>query len=221
MEDTLNNYLDGVVKHPHGVIAREIIDEALADYNAQEKLWPDTMAIAFPTINIDCYTHIASQAIGKQLEYTNGNYYSHTKPYLPHTDWFSHIDNAVNMVIPLKVECTPGYEPSLVVFDQVWPYNSVTWCMQHPVLSFDPNTGVKGWPGEYPVTNKTGRALDPKFWYDWLSHYPHECFFNMSGKAYPFEVGSAIIFGNRNVHCTSYFRGRKTGLSLRFRVKDK
>lgn len=212
---------DGFVKHPHQVVAREMIDEALADYDSQVKLWPDTMAIAYPTIDLEWYTQLASKVVGRPLECTNWNYYSHTIPYLPHTDWSSHTENDLNMVIPLRVECERGFEPSLVIFDQVWPFNAVTWCMHNKVMEFNPNTGVKGWPGEYPVTNKTGRAIDPKFWYDWLSHYPHECFFNMSGRAYPFEVGSAIIFGNRNVHCTSFFKGSKTGMSLRFKIKDK
>jgi hypothetical protein len=210
---------DGLVKHPHNVIPKQSIQKALDDYNNQEKLWPDTMAIAFPTIDLQRYTDLASSVAGVQLEYTNGNYYSHTQPYLPHTDWFKHLDNVINMVIPLEVDCELAHMPSLVIFDQVWPYNSVTWCMHGKVNAYEPNTGVKGWPGEYPVTNKTGRALDPNFWYHHLSHYPHECFYNMSGRAYPFEVGSAIIFGNRNVHCTSYYKGRKTGLSLRFKVK--
>ena len=195
-----------------------MIRDCIDDYDSKQKRWPGSMNTADPGIHVGKITKMVSELIGKKAEYRSGNYYQHDKPYLPHTDWFAHIDNNLNVVIPLRFDCEEGLEPSLVVFDQVWPYNGVTWCMHYPVLEFNPNTGVKGCPGEYPVKNKTDKPFDVDLYRNYLSQYPYSMLKNLSGKVYPFTPGSLIIFNNRNVHCTSYYKGVKLGLSLRFKV---
>ena len=53
--------------------------------------------------------------------------------------------------------------------------------------------------------------------YQYLNHYPKQCLFGLSGSAYPFVPGSAILFDNKKIHCTSSFTGVKLGLALRYR----
>lgn len=195
-----------------------IIQDCIADYESKDKRSPGNMNKTNPGVHIGKITKIVSDLAGKRVEFRSGNYYQHSKPYLPHTDWFSHLDNNLNVVIPLRFDCKKGFEPKLVVFDQIWPYNGVTWCMEYPVLEFSTNTGVKGCPGEYPVKNKTGNEIDVDFWKNNLFMYSHRCLNNLSGKSYPFTPGSAIIFNNQKVHCTSFYKGVKLGLSLRFKI---
>jgi hypothetical protein len=152
--------------------------------------------------------------LGKKLEYVTGNFYKHTTSYLPHTDFKTYEQNYLNIVIPLSYS---GEQASLVVFDQKWEQDSVTWCMHHPVQHFTYNTGVKGCPYEYPVSGLTGTGINDELYHFYLSHYPKHCLFGLSGKAYPFEPGSIIVFDNRHIHCTSKMNGEKLGLSLRFK----
>ncbi len=200
------------------VIPDFIINECIDDYNSKDKRHPGVMNTADPGIHIGKISNIVEDILGKKIQFKSGNYYQHDKPYLPHTDWFSHLDNNLNVVIPLQIQYPMGHSPSLVVFDQKWRRNGVTWCMHHPVLDFCPNTGVKGNPNEYPVENKTGLAMPYDFKSSHLPHYHGLDLFGLSGQAYSFTRGSAIIFDNQRIHCTSYFKGTKLGLSLRYKL---
>ena len=200
------------------VVPNHIIDDCIRDYNSKDKRHPGVMNTADPGIHIGKITKIVQDIIGKKIQFKSGNYYQHEKPYLPHTDWFSHLDNNLNVVIPLKIEYPTGHRPSLVVFDQKWRRNGVTWCMHHPVLDFYPNTGVKGNPTDYPIEGKTGLAMPYDFKSSYLPHYHGLDLFGLSGQAYSFTRGSAIIFDNQRIHCTSYFKGTKLGLSLRYKL---
>jgi hypothetical protein len=84
-------------------------------------------------------------------------------------------------------------------------------------MYFSTNIGVKGYPREYPITNKTGTQIDETFYNQHLSHYPKHGLSELSGTAYPFEPGSMIIFNNKRIHCTSKMNGEKLGISLRFK----
>ena len=204
--------------HEFNVIPDFIINECIADYDSKEKRHPGVMNTADPGVHIGKITNIVQDILGKKIQFKSGNYYKHNKPYLPHTDWFSHLDNNLNVVIPLKVEYPLAQSPSLVVFDQKWKMNGVTWCMHHPVLQFNPNTGVKGSPNEYPIEGKTGVIMDPVLTHQYLRHYHPSDLFGLSGRTYSFTRGSAIIFDNQRIHCTSYFEGTKLGLSLRYKL---
>jgi hypothetical protein len=89
--------------------------------------------------------------------------------------------------------------------------------MHHPVYYFESNIGVKGSPCEYPVEHLTNSDIEESLYSPYLNHYPRETLKGLSGNAYPFEVGSVIIFDNRRIHCTSNFKGEKLGISLRFK----
>ena len=160
-------------------------------------------------------TPVIETITNEELSYANGNFYEHSYPYLPHTDYQPQHDNTLNVVIPLQYTSAL---PNLVVFDQRWEQSSVTWCMHHPVMYFSVNIGIKGCPHEYPsVKNLTGKDI-PDDLARHLVHYPKHCLFGLSGTAYPFTIGSAILFDNRKIHCTSYFTGVKLGVSLRYKV---
>lgn len=196
------------------VFDKETLALCIAEYNRKESYETKTMNKADPRVIVDLLKPILENVLEKQLTYINGNYYKHDKPYLPHTDYKTYENNTLNIVIPLAYT---GREPSLVIFDQRWELDSVTWCMHNPVQYFDYNIGVKGCPADYPVIGLTNADIDDKLYRMHLTHYPKNLLRGLTGTAFPFEVGSVIAFDNRFIHCTSNITAEKLGITLRFK----
>lgn len=196
------------------IIDSSILSLLINDYESKKIYDTDTMNKAGPENAVPLLIDLLETALRRKLEYVTGNFYKHTSPYLPHTDFKSYEQNYLNVVIPLQYT---GEQASLIVFDQMWEQDSVTWCMHHAVQYFSYNTGVKGCPHEYPVKGLTGIDIEDILFKNYLSHYPKNCLFGLSGQSYPFEPGSVIVFDNRHIHCTSKMNGEKLGISLRFK----
>ena len=197
------------------VIDKSMIKRCIDDYYSNSTFETDTMNKADTKNVLGLLTPMIENMLGKKLTYTAGNYYRHNKPYLPHTDYKTYENNTLNVVIPLSYT---NNQPSLVIFDQKWELDSVTWCMHLPVQYFRANIGVKGCPAEYPVVGLTDKEIDNELYVKYLNHYPKELLRGLSGTVFPFEVGSMIVFDNRYIHCTSILDGEKLGISLRFKV---
>lgn len=195
-------------------VDQSIISRCIGDYNSYGAYDTDTMNKAKPDRMVNLLQPIIESVVDKKLSYVGGNFYKHSRPYLPHTDYKINEANRLNVVIPLSY--THG-KPSLVIFDQRWNFDSVTWCMQYPVQHFTYNTGVKGCPAEYPIEGNTNKEIDQDLYQAHLAHYPKDLLFGLSGSAFPFEIGSVIVFDNRLIHCTSNFTGDKLGITLRFK----
>lgn len=198
------------------VLPKEIVDKCISYYDSIGSYRSETMQKASPGESLEWVMPFLKEhfPIGKFL---GGNYYKHSVAYLPHTDhqleWGA---SSVNIVLPLWYTGTPA---SLIVFDQWWDGNPVTWTMIHKprpgVISSSTNGQLQGLPGNYDIHNKTGEEMEHHFWAQHLQ-YPKECYKELSGDAFPFTPGSAIMFDNTKIHCTSKFIGTKLGLSLRF-----
>lgn len=197
------------------VVSTEHIADLLKYYDNRESYDTSTMNKIIVDKSMDFCIETCKSLIPFEVEYQSGNFYQHSSPYLPHTDYKENQDNTINVVVPLRSVCTTP--ASLVVFDQVYTKNSITWCLDGPVMYFSVNTGVLGNPCDYEVLGLTNAEIDSTLHENFLSHHNKECFYGLSGSAYPFEVGSAIMFDNRRIHCTSHFVGTKTGVSLRFK----
>jgi len=196
------------------IIKNDIISDIISDYNSRKMYDTDTMNKTSPGNSRYIIQEILENTLKRKLEFVTGNFYKHTTPYLPHTDFKTFEGNYLNIVIPLSYS---GERASLIIFDQTWEQDSVTWCMHYPVHHFTYNIGVKGCPYEYPVNGLTEMEIDHTFYTQHLSNYPKQCLFGLSGTAYPFEPGSIIVFDNRHIHCTSKMDGEKLGISLRFK----
>lgn len=195
-------------------IDSSIISLCIEEYNRKESYETSTMNKADPKDIVELVQQSLENVLEKRLTYISGNYYKHTLPYLLHTDYKTYENNTLNIVIPLSYT---GSQPSLVIFDQRWEQDSVTWCMQYPVQYFDYNIGVKGCPADYPVKGLTKAEIDNDLYNNYLTHYPKNLLRGLTGKPYPFEVGSIIVFDNRFIHCTSKLYGEKLGITLRFK----
>ena len=197
------------------VVSTEHITNLLNYYDNHKSYDTVTMNKISVDSSMDLCVEICKSLIPFDVEYQSGNFYEHSGPYLPHTDYRVSQDNTINVVIPLRSVC--AVPASLVVFDQAYIKDSVTWCLDKPIVYFRINTGVAGNPCDYEVIDLTDTEVDESLHKNFLSHHNKECFRGLSGSAYPFEVGSAIMFDNRRIHCTSHFVGTKTGVSLRFK----
>lgn len=197
------------------VIPKELLTACINDYYSRGSYQTDSMNKCSPGSSLEPLTKICQVSLDMQLEFCSGNFYKHSFPYLPHTDYRLDQRNELNIVIPLEFT---GTQPYLVVFDQTWNNNSVTWCMHRELIHFEINTGIKGSPSEYnEVHNLTKSSIDDNL-YSYLQHYPKQMLFGLTGNAFPFQVGSLIAFDNRQIHCTSTFTGEKLGISLRFKI---
>lgn len=159
----------------------------------------------------------AAEIIDKLMdgwERVGGNYYQHAKPYLPHTDHREEWKETVNVVVPLH---TTDPNASLVIFDQKYHKDSVTWCLHADVIEFQVNTGVAGKPYDYDCEGLTNKPINDNL-YEYIKWAPKEQWFGLTGNAYSFTPGSAIIFDNKYIHTTGVLQGIKTGISLRYKL---
>ena len=198
------------------VVNSEIVDQCIKDYYSRGSYQTDTMNKCSPDSSQELLTSVCQEVLGVQLEYCSGNFYKHSIPYLLHTDYKVKQGTDLNIVIPLEFK---GTQPHLVVFDQSWDNDSVTWCMHHDVIHFEVNTGVKGCPSDYSGVNGLTNLPISDTLYSYIDHYPKNLLFGLSGSAFSFTPGSIITFNNKQIHCTSRFIGEKLGISLRFKVR--
>jgi hypothetical protein len=155
-------------------------------------------------------------------KFLGGNFYKHETPYHPHVDHLPDWPLAVNFVIPIFVEGPPV---DFIVFDQRWHMKPITWSMVQKVNEFFRNGKFTvtmpehGIPGSQEIEGHTKTHIDKTFWETHLDH-PHEYYFGLSGKAFPFTPGSLIMFETKHIHCTGKFKGLKLGLTLRYSVEE-
>ena len=196
-----------------GVVPKGMLDSLILDYNSREEYDTDSMKKASPQQSGKIMEPLIQNYIGKEWKLKSGNFYKHEKPYLPHTDFRKEYVESVNVVIPLQYD---GTQPRFIVFDQWYPEDSVTWCLDVPVIDFSINTGVAGRPCDWPgVKGLTGKPIDDLFYKLYLWRSKEQCN-GLSGSAYKFQPGNMIIHNNQLIHCTSKFNGSKLGLTLRF-----
>jgi hypothetical protein len=144
-----------------------------------------------------------------------GNYYRHDSPYLPHTDHKEKWGNTINVIAPLH---STDPNAKLIVFDQKWHKDSVTWCLHNGVWYFEYNTGVKGRPYDYKeVEGLTDEPISDEL-YQYLGWADKKQWFGLTGDAMPFVPGDLLIFDNKYIHTTGKLDGIKIGLSLRYKL---
>jgi hypothetical protein len=196
------------------VFNKQTIDKLVEDYFSKGVYDTNTMNKASPDSSLKLVIDQIEETVGKKLEFVVGNFYRHKIPYLPHTDFKTYQGNILNIVIPLSYS---GTLPHLIIFDQWWDLDSVTWCMDNSVKYFTYNIGVKGSPYEYPVKGLMSQEFDENFYKTYLKRFKKETLYGLTANAYPFEPGSIIVFDSRRIHCTADIFAEKIGLTLRFK----
>jgi len=202
------------------VITPDFVQCMIDDYNSRESYQSDQMKKATAGASGEIMSKIVLKHIWGDWEYTGGNFYKHTKPYFPHTDFKKEWNESLRVVIPLSI--VGATHPSLVVFDQWVDEDSVTWFLgmqQKKSLKLGKNIPIEGKPYEYPgVQGLTNEPIDDDL-YELLSWAPKESWFSLSGDAFKLIPGSMLVFNNKFIHTTGNFQGTKLGLSLHFKRK--
>lgn len=203
-------------KYAENVVPKEIVDQLIADYDSRSEYDTDNMQKASPDGAQDLITPIVQKFIGTEWKYGSGNYYQHERPYLPHTDFREDWGESVNVVIPLRFEGT--LQPNLVVFDQWYPKQHVTWCLDVKGLSFEHNTALEMRPYDDPdVQGKINGPIDDELYKKYLNYRPKEQWYGLTiGEVYSFVPGNMILFNNQLIHTTSQFQGKKLGIAIRY-----
>lgn len=149
-----------------------------------------------------------------EYEYVGGNFYKHCYPYLPHTDHKKEWGESINVVVPLT-----NSDAKLIVFDQKWKEDSVTWTFDYEGLSFETNPAVPGRPCDYNIIDSTEQPIPQKLFED-INWGNKTDWFGLSGESYKMTPCNMIVFDNQYIHATSNFEGEKLGVNFRF-IKKK
>ena len=147
---------------------------------------------------------------------TGGNFFQTPNPFHVHTDTgkkeeLGDLTPKYNIVIPL----TEAEDHNTVIFDQQWHgeashfmVGSIYKYWPDPVYNLRKNSyhGVKG------ITDFNFDLVQYK---TYLKHLPYETVQGLSIKqVVPWRIGEALIFDSSLLHCGSYFRGIKKGLTI-------
>lgn len=197
-------------------IEQNIIEDCIKDYYSNTEFRTASMQKADPNVHIDYFTSLVSKVTNSDVSFCSGNYYKHTLPYMPHTDYKEHLNNSINFVIPLSIKG----DASLIIFDQLWSENSVTWDMNLPIPENKTNKNTKGSPIDYDIKYTTGKPFQEDIHQKYLSFFKLEDLKGLSANIFNFVPSKGVIFDNRKIHCTSHERWEKLGLSLRFKYAE-
>lgn len=166
---------------------------------------------------------VIERRVGITEEYTivGDNFYKHANSYFPHCDAIE--SNAwLNIVLPIRVFGAFGQQ-KFVVFDQTWTGKNITWLGKYELAGdFHSNkkTNQRPCDGEF-FEGGTGLELPDDIW-NHLEHrhFDQNYFYSMSGSAYAWEPGNAIVFDSRHIHATGRMQNfSKLGLSIRIATK--
>ena len=142
------------------------------------------------------------------------HFYKHKAPYYPHSD-FHHVEKD-NIVIPLKV--FNGKNPFLIVFDQSWSGDGITWTNKEKI-KFKFNEGISGRPYDHDIDNKTDQPIPNYLYNRYLNWQPRDFWFGLSGTPYEFIPGNFIQFDSKVLHATSTMHcEEKLGLTIRYKI---
>jgi len=203
-------------QYVENIVPQELIDQLIADYDGRGDYDTDDMQKASPDGAQDLITPIVQKFIGEEWKYGSGNYYQHERPYLPHTDFREDWGESVNVVIPLRF--VGEQQPNLVVFDQWYPKQHVTWTLDVPGLTFEHNTAKPIRPCDDPdVQGLIDGPLAEELHEQYLNYRPRDQWHGLTvGEVYPFVPGNMILFNNKLIHTTSQFQGKKLGIAIRY-----
>lgn len=191
-------------------VSQEIINELIAEYNSISDYETNTMkkASALPTLEI--LKKVDNIDIDKILI---AHFYKHTSPYYPHSDYQSAEKD--NIVIPLEI--IDGPNPYLIIFDQLWASQGITWT-GNADISFKINKGVKGRPFDYDIINKTDQPISESLYKRFLQWQPKDFWYGLSGTPYELKPGNLLQFDSKQLHATSVMKCKeKLGLTIRYK----
>jgi hypothetical protein len=151
--------------------------------------------------------------------YHYGNLFSHINPFTIHAD----ISDKKQTIMLMPISAAPSQH--FIVFDQTINSPSpVSWIWN----IFDDKTdkeleemyylsALKSRPCEYKnISGLTNKPIDDGL----MQHLPYskEFYYSLSGKAWPYTPGKALIFSAVHPHATGIMQSPKIGCTVQFNV---
>lgn len=149
------------------------------------------------------------------------NFYKHSRAYFPHVD-APLVDARKYLHVVVPIEKLYTEDQFFVIFDQTSKIGPATWTGLLDVdINFEHNKQVKGLINEHHVTDYCYDSLLDEFCENYLP-YPKEWYKGLSGKAFKWEPGTALVFPSNRLHCTGKMPkdASKLGLTLKFKMTD-
>jgi hypothetical protein len=147
---------------------------------------------------------------------TGGNFFETPNPFHIHTDTgkkseLGELTPKYNIVIPLTEEA----DHNTVIFDQQW-HGDASHFMIGSIYKYWPDPVYNLRKTNYDgVENLTVLPFNEDDYINYLAHLPYETVQGLSVKqVVPWKVGEALIFDSSLLHCGSYFKGIKKGLTI-------
>lgn len=151
--------------------------------------------------------------------YHYGNMFSHLDPFTTHAD----ISDRKQTIMLMPVDCEP--DQHFVVFDQTvnsetpvsWIYNIFDDKTEDELREMYYLTAEKIRPADDSrVQGLTGEPVDVEL----FEHLPYqrEFYHGLSGRAWPYTPGRALLFPAQHLHATGAMSGAKTGCTVQFSV---
>lgn len=149
------------------------------------------------------------------------NFYKHGTSYFPHCDAVE--ETAwLNIVLPIERYNVRG-DQKFIVFDQTWSGRNITWLGDFKLNGdFHSNKKTNNRPcdGEF-FQGGTGQELPEETWqHIEQKYFKKDYFHGMSGTAYTWTPGNAIVFDSNHIHSTGKMQSeQKLGISIRIAHK--
>lgn len=149
------------------------------------------------------------------------NFYKHGTSYFPHCDAVE--ETAwLNIVLPIERYNVRG-DQKFIVFDQTWSGRNITWLGDFKLDGdFHSNKKTNNRPcdGEF-FQGGTGQELPEETWqHIEQKYFKKDYFHGMSGTAYTWTPGNAIVFDSNHIHSTGRMQSeQKLGISIRIAHK--
>jgi hypothetical protein len=221
----------GLNKHMHKLVENIVTDSEL-EYLKQIFLSHDHIfshgmdKVLLPFDEIE-FNEFATNLIERKLninepyKIVGDNFYKHSHSYFPHCDAIE--DKAwLNIVIPIQ-RFEPREDQKFIVFDQRWQGKNITWLGNFEIdgdFYSNKKTNSRPCDGEF-FQGGTNTELPQEIWQHIDSqHFERDYFYSMSGTAYSWTPGSAIVFDSQHIHSTGRMMSKsKLGVSIRIAHK--
>lgn len=164
-------------------------------------------------------TDLIEQRLGIKEPYriVGDNFYKHGTSYFPHVDAIE--ETAwLNIVLPIERYNIRG-DQKFIVFDQTWAGRNITWLGNFKLegdFHSNKKTNEKPCNGEF-FQGGTGAELPDDIWqHIEQKYFDRDYFYSMSGTAYSWSPGNALVFDSNHIHLTGKMQSeQKLGISIR------
>jgi len=151
--------------------------------------------------------------------YHYGNLFSHVDPFTMHAD----ISDKKRTILLMPIQAAP--DQHFVVFDQTveqlepvsWIWNIFDNLSEQELADRYYLSALKSRPCEYKNTRGLTNQPCSEDLFEYLP-YSREFYYGMSGRAWPYTPGQALLFPANHIHATGKMSAPKVGCTVQFNL---